>query len=72
MSRNTEDPWRMTGLLGTLGLEITGCIVGGAFLGRYLDARFGTDPVWLAVCLIAGLLLGILSALYTLKTFVKE
>ncbi|HET7521806.1 MAG TPA: AtpZ/AtpI family protein [Bacillales bacterium] len=72
MKKNTDDPWRMAGLLGSLGMEIAGCTIGGVFLGQYLDKRFGTEPVWLAVCVIGGLILGILCALYTLKTFVKD
>lgn len=63
---------RMVGLLGTLGFEIVAFMVVCIFLGRYLDARFNTEPVWLAIGIIGGLLLGLTSALFTLRTFIKD
>lgn len=72
MKKNTDDPWRMVGLVGTLGFEIVACIIGGIYFGRYLDETFDAEPLWLAVCAIAGLAVGIVSAYYTLKTFVKD
>ncbi|HET7658116.1 MAG TPA: AtpZ/AtpI family protein [Bacillales bacterium] len=69
---NNNDTWRMIGLVGTFGLEIAICTIGGLFLGRYLDSSFDTKPVWLLVGTFGGLVVGILSALYTLKTFIKE
>lgn len=62
----------MAGLIGTFGMEIAGCTVGGLFLGRYLDSHFGTGPLWLLIGTFGGLVLGIISALYTVKTFIKE
>jgi len=72
MKRNTDNPWQMMGVVGTLGLEILVCIVGGVFLGRYLDEKFHTQPIWLAIGILGGLLIGLISALFTLKTFIKE
>lgn len=70
--RNPNDPWRYAGLAGTIGLEMFGLIIGGVLGGRYLDDKFGTEPTWLGIGIIAGLILGIASAAYTLKTFIKD
>ncbi len=44
--------------VSTLGLEIALCILAGAFGGRWLDEKWGTDP-WLQWI---GLALGIAAA----------
>lgn len=54
-----------TSLATTLG----GLVVGGFFLGRFLDERFGTYP-WLTLILIlVGLVLGGLYLVLTLRKF---
>lgn len=72
MKKSNDDPLRMMGLIGTLGIEIAAFTVGGVYLGRYLDALNHSKPLWLAVFVILGLIIGIISALYTLKTFIKD
>lgn len=71
MKKNTDSPMRMLGLAGAFGLEITACIIGGVYLGRILDAHFGSEPLWLVVCTLGGLLVGFLSVFYTLRTIMK-
>jgi hypothetical protein len=39
-----KDEYKAVGSWGTLGLEIVLSIMLGFFGGRWLDARFGTDP----------------------------
>lgn len=72
MKNKTDNPWRMMGLVGTLGFEIVAFIIIGVWLGKYLDARFSTEPLWLTVGVLGGLIIGIVSALFTLKTFIKD
>jgi len=38
-----------------VGFYIGTCIVGGVFLGLWIDRRFNTQPIFLLVCLILGL-----------------
>lgn len=70
--KNSNDPWRMVGLAGTLGFEILAFILVGIWLGRYLDASFDTAPLWQAIGVIGGMLIGITSAVFTLKSFIKD
>jgi len=62
----------MTGLLGTFGMEIAGFTIGGLYLGRWLDAHYGSKPLWLVICTFGGLAVGIVSAIYTLRAFIKD
>lgn len=71
MKKNTDSPWRMIGLVGTLGLEVVTFIVAGVWIGRGLDAKWGTDPLFLAAGILAGLVMGLISAAFTLRTFLK-
>jgi F0F1-type ATP synthase assembly protein I len=45
------------GLLG-VGFYISGVVILGVLGGRWLDGRFGSDPFWL----IVGLVLGVVAA----------
>lgn len=72
MKKNTDNPARMLGLMGTLGVEIAAFIIGGVYLGRYLDRAFSTEPVCLIIGIFAGMAVGIASALFTLRSFIKD
>jgi len=72
VKKSTDSPARMMGLMGTLGIEITAFIIGGVYLGRYLDRHFGTDPAFLIVGIFGGMIVGIASALFTLRSFIKD
>lgn len=54
------------GLLG-IGFSLAIWIVGGAILGRWLDERFGTDPVLTLLLLGAGLAIGLADAVRRLR-----
>lgn len=72
VKKETDSPWRMLGLTGAFGMEITAFTVGGIFLGRFLDNQFASGPLWLVICTLCGLLAGFLSVFYTLKTILKD
>ncbi|WP_185956174.1 AtpZ/AtpI family protein [Melghirimyces algeriensis] len=72
MSRLPDNPWKMIGLLGSLGVELLVLIVGGAWLGRYLDDRWASFPTWTATGLLGGMLLGIISSVITIRYLWKK
>ncbi|WP_437723260.1 AtpZ/AtpI family protein [Sorangium sp. So ce861] len=43
-----KQDWKAVGSYGTVGLEVVLCILVGLFIGRWLDAKLGTEP-YLAV-----------------------
>jgi len=47
--------------LGTISFGLAFHIIGGFFLGRYLDLRFGTEPVLTMLCSLAGVFIGFYS-----------
>ena len=55
MKRNhPESPWKYIGLIGSIGLELFFLIIAGAYVGRKLDERFHTEPLFLAVGIFGG------------------
>ena len=53
-----------------VGFSLAFWIGGGAFLGHYLDGRFGTQPVLTLILLVLGLMLGFYDAYRRLKEVV--
>lgn len=72
MKLDPENPYRTMGMIGTLGVEITAFIIAGVYLGKYLDHALKTAPVFLVIGIFGGMIVGILSALFTLKAFIKD
>jgi ATP synthase protein I len=66
------NPWQLFAMIGTLGMEVVLLAVGGAWLGRLLDSAWQTKPIMLTVGILVGIVLGFVSAAYTLKAFLKE
>ena len=60
--------WRMANLAMELGFIIALPLVAFALLGKWLDARYGTEP-WLTVC---GILIAIISTTVWLTRRFKE
>ncbi|MGE5192319.1 MAG: AtpZ/AtpI family protein [Deltaproteobacteria bacterium] len=59
--------WQGLGLVGSVGWMVAVPTVGGALLGRWLDARFGTHVFWTLSLLFAGVVLGSASAWRQIK-----
>ncbi|MGC7871746.1 AtpZ/AtpI family protein [Desulfosporosinus sp. SYSU MS00001] len=51
---------------------LAGLVGGGFFLGRYLDARWGTQPVFTIGLMLAGLALGASYLVITLKEWIAD
>lgn len=69
MARNQKS-WQKAVTVGSsIATSLAGLVVGGFFLGRYLDARWDTQP-WLTLSLmLVGLVLGASYLVITLKEF---
>lgn len=62
----------MFGLIGTLGVEMFASLLSVAWLGKWLDERWGTEPVLLLIGIMGGLVLGYISVFITIKAYLKE
>ena len=47
------------GLFTQLGLSMASCILGGFFLGLFLDKSIGTAPLFMIILLLAGIVAAI-------------
>ena len=54
--------WQGLATVGAVGWMVVTPTVGGALVGRWLDARFGTGIYWTLSLLTAGVMLGSASA----------
>jgi len=62
--------WVKAAALGTtMATTLAGLVFGGFLLGRYLDSRWGTQPVLLLVFMLGGLVLGGVYIVVALKEF---
>jgi len=59
--------WQGLGLVGSVGWIVAVPAVAGAFLGRWLDARFATHVFWTLSLLFVGVTLGSVSAWRQIK-----
>jgi ATP synthase protein I len=59
------------GLVG-MGFSLVFWIVGGALLGRWLDARWDTAPVLTLVLLVIGMTIGFYDAYRRLREITKR
>ncbi len=68
MEEETKKMVRTLGYVSTIGISMAAAIGIGAWLGLYLDKKFGTDP-WL---LLVGLGLGVAAAFRNLYLMYKK
>jgi ATP synthase protein I len=54
--------WQGLAQVGTVGWMIALPAVGGAFLGRWIDGKFGTGIFWTLSLLTVGLAIGCMAA----------
>ena len=73
MSLNdSSSTFRALGLTGGIGAVMAACILSGYFIGRYLDAKFGTAPWLLILTLLLCMTAGFLEVYKIVKKVTKE
>jgi ATP synthase protein I len=55
LSKPNRNPMRAFALVSIITSYVVGGVVGGLFLGLWLDKLFGLEPLFLIICLLAGL-----------------
>ncbi len=69
---DSSSTFRALGLTGGIGAAMAASILGGYFLGRYLDAKFGTAPWLLITSLLLTMVAGFLEVYKIVKKVTKE
>ncbi len=69
---DSSSTFRALGLTGGIGAAMAASILGGYFIGRYLDAKFGTAPWLLILTLLLCMTAGFLEVYKIVKKVTKE
>jgi ATP synthase protein I len=64
--------WRGLAQVGTVGWMVALPAVGGAILGRWIDARYGTGVFWTVSLLTIGLAIGCAAAWRAMSRELRE
>ena len=57
---------------GIIGLELAVMTVIGLYVGKQIDERFNTSPLFLIICLLLGLAAGIFSVVKTIEKLLAK
>jgi ATP synthase protein I len=69
MRRNNHHPFRAMALMSTILSQLAGSTLFGVFLGRWIDRKLGSEPLFLVVGLLIGLTAGIYAMLRTVRQY---
>ncbi|MGG1480707.1 AtpZ/AtpI family protein [Bacillus smithii] len=64
-----KSPFRAMALYSTILSQLAGSVLIGIFLGRWIDGKCQTEPLFLVIGLLSGLAAGILAMLRTIRHF---
>lgn len=69
MRNENRNPFQAYALMSAILASLVGSILIGVFLGRWLDGRWGTEPIFLIIGLFVGLATGIYTMLAAIRKF---
>jgi ATP synthase protein I len=67
--KNKRKPFQAMALMSQIVSQLVGCILIGIFAGRWLDHRWGTEPIFLIVGLLIGIGAGTYSMILSIRKF---
>jgi len=67
-----ESPWKAVTLVSVIGMDIVLCVLLGVWLGRKLDAYFGTGPLLMVVGVFVGIAAGVLIIIPIIRRFLGD
>jgi ATP synthase protein I len=68
--KQTNGPLKSFMFVGLIGMDLSITTVGGFWLGRFLDRKLDTEPLFLIVGVVFGLAIGIFSLVPLVKSFI--
>ncbi|THE10978.1 AtpZ/AtpI family protein [Bacillus timonensis] len=69
MPKNDKHPLKAYALMSGILSQLVGSILIGIFLGRWIDQRLATEPLFLIFGLLIGLATGVYATLRLVKHF---
>ncbi len=67
MSRKNRHPLLGMALYSAILAQLAGSVLVGIFLGRWLDEKIGLEPLFMIIGLLAGLAIGVLGVILTVR-----
>lgn len=71
-SESSKTAYRAFGLVTAIGADLVGCILGGLYLGKWIDSKLGTTPWLMVLGILLGLAVGIFGIFKMTQVFYKE
>lgn len=71
-SDSSKTAYRAFGLVTAIGADLVGCILGGLYLGKWIDSKVGTTPFLMVLGILLGLAAGIFGIFQMTRVFYKE
>lgn len=72
MPDNRRNPWRAMVLVSIISSYIVGGVIGGVFIGLWLDSKFATQPLFLICFLLLGLSTGLYGTYRAIQPFLGD
>ncbi|TYR80173.1 AtpZ/AtpI family protein [Priestia megaterium] len=69
MKNRKRQPFQAMALVSIILSQLAGSILVGVFTGKWADQRFATEPLFLIIGLLLGLVAGIFAMLRTVHHF---
>lgn len=67
--RNKKNPFQAMALMSQIVSQLVGSILIGIFAGKWLDHKWGTEPLFLIVGLLIGIAAGTYSMILSIRKF---
>jgi F0F1-type ATP synthase assembly protein I len=67
--KNKRNPFQAMALTTQIVSQLVGSILIGIFAGRWLDHKWGTEPIFLILGLLIGLAAGTYSMIISIRNF---
>ncbi|MCP8617438.1 AtpZ/AtpI family protein [Salirhabdus salicampi] len=67
-----QTPFKAIALTSGIVSQLSGSTLIGIFLGRWIDQRFSTSPLFLIIGLFIGLAAGVYGTIYLVNKYIGE
>ncbi|MFD1708738.1 AtpZ/AtpI family protein [Siminovitchia sediminis] len=71
MSEKNRHPLYGMAIYSAILSQLTGSVLAGIFVGNWLDGKTGMEPTFLIICLLAGLTVGVIAVILTIRQFLS-
>lgn len=69
---SNQNPWRAAGLVSAIGVDFAVCILAGFFGGRWVGEKLGGHPIFTAIGVVLGIIIGIVSIVFMIRKFLED